>query len=119
MYISMCGLHQWELRFVGSFIVAVCILLVVILLCQAVPLFGHYTLPIIIMTGALMLAYWNEKHQAEKMNGGDAASMVSYVSNVDTNAMQQKATGFFHGLINIGKAAVGTINDVAKELAMK
>ncbi len=112
----MRGLHQWELRFIGSFIVAVCILLVVILLCQAVPLFGQYTLPIVIMTCTLMLAYWNDKHQAEKINGGyDAASMVNYVSNVDTNAMQQKATGFFKGLINMGKAAVGTIGDVAKE----
>src|SRR5574343_1167670 len=117
MYISMCGLHQWELRFVSSFIVAVCFLLAVIILCQVVPLFGHYTIQIIIMTGALMLAYWNERHQAEKMNGGDAASVLNYVSNVDANKIQQKATGFFHGLINIGKAAVGTINDVAKELA--
>ncbi len=106
----MCGLHRWELRFIGSFIVAVCILLAVILL------FEQYTLPIVIMTCTLMLAYWNEKHQAEKINGGyDAASMVNYVSNVDTNAMQQKATGFFRGLINMGKAAVGTIGDVAKE----
>ncbi len=106
----MCGLHRWELRFIGSFIVAVCILLAVILL------FEQYTLPIVIMTCTLMLAYWNDKHQAEKINGGyDAASMVNYVSNVDTNAMQQKATGFFRGLINMGKAAVGTIGDVAKE----